>query len=406
MANPRELAEKAIALLQNALSESEARASDLDEQLKRNSAPKTRLEEQLDVLTHRLESVEAERQRWEKQAGHLEEIAEAERVKVAQLKKKLEIAESGPEKLTKKEINFWRQKSEEIDAQIKEYQERLTSARRELNERDTLIETLRANGSAAEYAPEQPAPEVEAEMRRQLEQRDEWLAELRLELHELRAQPAPPLETQAEIETLRSQIAGIERALADAHNLRAAAQADASRAQQDIAESERALREANATRDRARETLNEREHRIVELSAEVEHLRNDLRQHDEQQRGEAARHEEQVGMLTRDVEALRGRLEQDRHDSGAARAALELAFHECENELEKQRQILQANERDFADLRQQLTQREHAAAEARHQLDELHGEVQERDRELANRQQQLLDLSQELVVRDQRLAAL
>ena len=47
---------------------------------------------------------------------------------MAQLKKKLEIAESGPEKLTKKEVNFWRAKSETIDAQIKEYQERLDDA--------------------------------------------------------------------------------------------------------------------------------------------------------------------------------------------------------------------------------------------------------------------------------------
>ncbi len=191
MANSRELAEKAIALLQSALSESEARALELDEQLKRKRAPKNRLEEQLDVLTHRLESVDAERQRWEQQAGHLEEIAEAERAKVAQLKKKLEIAESGPEKLTKKEINFWRQKSETIDSQIKDYQERLNTVRRELNERDALIETLRAGGAALFEPQAQPEPEVDGELRRQLEQRDRWLAELRLELHELRAQPAP-----------------------------------------------------------------------------------------------------------------------------------------------------------------------------------------------------------------------
>ena len=99
MASPRELAEKAFALLQNALSEQEARATEVDE-LKRKRTPKTRTEEHNDVLAHRLESVEAERVRWEQQAGHLEEIAEAERVKVAQLKKKLEIAESGPDKLT------------------------------------------------------------------------------------------------------------------------------------------------------------------------------------------------------------------------------------------------------------------------------------------------------------------
>src|SRR6187551_632026 len=161
MANPRELAEQAFSLLQNALRDSEARASDLDEQLKRKKAPKNKLEEQLDVLTHKLEAVEAERIRWQQQASHLEEIAEAERAKVAQLKKKLEIAESGPEKLTKKEVNFWRAKSETIDAQIKEYQERLNALRRELNERDALIEKLKSSPGSHTEANEGEAPEAE-----------------------------------------------------------------------------------------------------------------------------------------------------------------------------------------------------------------------------------------------------
>src|SRR5215831_4552568 len=107
MANPRDLAEKAFSLLQNALRDSEARASDLDEQHKRKRAPKNKLEEQLDVLTHRLEAVEQERTRWQQQAAHLEEVAEAERAKVSQLRKKLEVAESGPEKVGKKEVNYW-----------------------------------------------------------------------------------------------------------------------------------------------------------------------------------------------------------------------------------------------------------------------------------------------------------
>jgi chromosome segregation ATPase len=427
MANPRELAEKAIALLQNALSESEARASDLDEQLKRKSAPKTRLEEQLDVLTHRLESVEAERQRWEKQAGHLEEIAEAERVKVAQLKKKLEIAESGPEKLTKKEINFWRQKSEEIDAQIKEYQERLTNVRRELNERDALVEQLRATNGTAEPAPLPQQADSDTELRRQLELRDTWLAELRLELHELRGQPAPPLETEAEVETLRSKITSLERALVEAHNTCAAAQADFMRVQHELAERERASRDATAEAERAtreavaageratreaaaagertRAMLGERERRITELSAEVEHLRNDLRRRDELEREQASRQNGEIATLTREVEALRDRIEQDRNDSAAGRAALELALHEREQEIEKQRQLLTANEFDFQELRRQLVQREQAAAEARQQLEEQHHDVRARDRELADRQQQLRELSQHLAERDQHSAA-
>ena len=467
MANPRDLAEQAIALLQNALSESEARASDLDEQLKRKRAPKNRLEEQLDVLSHRLESVEAESTRWEQQAGHLEEVAEAERAKVAQLKKKLEIAESGPEKLTKKEINFWRQKAEEIDTHIKEYQERLMGARRELDERDALIEQLRAAGGVGDAAP-QPPPQTESdgELRRQLEQRDEWLAELRLELHELRGQPMPPLETEAEVETLRARITSLERALGEAQNLSSAMQADLMRAQHEVAAregalheaaaiSERAIHDAVASSQRVHATLGEREHRIVELSAEVQQLRNELRQReehqreelrqreeqqreevrhraeqqreldqqqrerdaqqhqrdeqqrqrDQQQREQAARQEDEIATLASDIEALRGRLEQDRHDASAARSALELTLFEREQELDKQRQLLTANERDFKDLRQQLAQREEQIAEARRQLEEQQRDVQNRDRELAERQQQLRELSHALAERDQRFAS-
>ena len=407
MANPRDLAEQAFALLQNALSASEARASDMDEQLKRKRSPKNRLEEQLDVLSHRLQSVEAERARWEQQAGHLEEVAEAERVKVTQLKKKLEIAESGPEKLTKKEVNFWRAKAETIDAQIKEYQDRLTALRRELNERDALVEKLQTSAAAADVnsTPEAPAGDADDELRLQLEQRDRWLAELRLELHELRGQPAPPLETQAEVETLRGQIEGLERALAEAHNMRAALQADLTRAEQEIAARERATRETATAEERMRATLAEREHRISELSAQLEHLHNDLRQRAEQERGNAARYEEQIAALTRETEALRSRLDQDRHDAGAARAALELALHEREQGLEKQRRLLAASERDFDDLRRQLAERDHAAAKVAAEVDEQRREVEERELKLHSVEQQLRELGEALTERDRRLAA-
>jgi chromosome segregation ATPase len=425
MASPRELAEKAFALLQNALSESEAKASDLDEQLKRKKAPKTRIEDQLEVLTHRLEGVEAERLRWEQQAGHLEEIAEAERVKVAQLKKKLEIAESGPDKLTKKEVNFWRAKSETIDAQIKEYQDRLMQLRRELIERDELIDKLQASGGAANVAPERnvseraapehPAPEraaperapkeSDSELRRQLDQRDQWLAELRLELHELRGQPAPPLETQAEVETLRGQITNLERSLAESHNLRAAAQAELMRAGHELAARERTLRETSGTGERAKTTLAEREHRIAELSAEVEQLRNELRQRGDSDREDATRYEEQIAALTRDADALRSRIEQDKHDNGSARAALELALHEREQEIEKQRQLQAANERDFTELKRQLAEREQATADLRDRIEEQRQEIVACDTDLKDREQQLQDLNERLKERDERAQA-
>src|SRR5262245_47749198 len=240
MANPRELAEQAFALLQNALRDSEARASELDEQLKRKRTPKNQLEESLEVLTHRLETVEAERVRWQQAASHLEEIAEAERSKVAQLKKKLEIAESGPEKLTKKEINFWRAKAEDIDTETKDYKTRLANLRKELMERDALIERLREaqeSGVPADHAPtadaarEAPsgiadvAGEIEA-LRLELEGRERRIGELQVELEEIRDLPAngaggPSVETLTQIENLKRQAASFEHALTEAHTARA-----------------------------------------------------------------------------------------------------------------------------------------------------------------------------------------
>ena len=452
MANARDLAEQAFALLQNALRDSEARASDLDEQLKRKRAPKNRLEEQLDVLTHRLESIEAERARWEQQAGHLEEIAETERAKVAQLKKKLGIAESGPEKLTKKEINFWRAKAENFDTETHEYKERLAGLRRELMERDALLETLRQSPQEAtpETAPQNAAaPNGESdELRRQVAQRDQWLADLRLELHDLRAQgapePEPPLEMLAEIETLRGQIASFELALAGAHNTRAAVQADLSRSQQDLAERDRLVRESQATGERTRTALEEREHRIVQLSAELEHLRSDLRQREQQYREGGAQRDEQIAALAHDLDALRARAEQEQHDSAAAQAELGrlttvTAIAEQRNahlgtELGRIQTLLADRQREHGDaaraaeslqsllterttalaqaqqriehhdaelerLKQQLTEREHNLAEHRQQLGE-------RDRELGDRQQQLRDLNQRMADREQKLAAI
>jgi len=476
MANPRELAEQAFALLQSALRDSEARASELDEQLKRKRPAKNQLEEQLDVLSHRLEIVEAERVRWEQQAGHLEEITEAERAKVAQLKKKLQIAESGPEKLTKKEINFWRAKAEDIDTEIKDYKERFATLRRELMERDALIETLRATASmdAPEaWSPAATAPGGTDELRRQVEQRDQSLAELRHELDGLRAQaaaePEPPLEmlaeietlrqqvasfetaladarktradVEAEIDTLRRQVANFETALADAHKTRGEVEADLGRAQRDLAERDRIVREAQATSERSRATLDEREHRIVRLSAEVEHLRSDQRQREQRHTESSAQRDEQIAALTRDLDTLRALAQ---HDATAAQADLgrlntavslaeqrnshlstevtrlqnllaerERTHGDASSAVESLRKALTARDTAFAHAQQQLAQRDSELDRLKQQvtekelsLSEHDHELSERDRALADQQQQLVELGQRLADREQRLATL
>ncbi len=408
MANPRDLAEQAFTLLQDALRDSEARASELDEQLKRKRTPKNRLEEQLDVLTHRLEKVESERAHWEQQAGHLEEVAEAERVKVAQLKKKLEIAESGPEKLTKKEINYWRERAEAFDTETQEYKDRLAALLRTLSERDAQLAEIQ-NSPAATAAPAEgqpPADEIADELRRQVQQRDEWLSDLRLELHDLRTQaagtPEPPIETLAEIETLRHQVASLDKALADAHNTRASAQADLQRAQQDLATRERACREAEAAAERTQALVREREHRLVELSAQFEQLRNEAQQREHHFRAESAEHTEQIAALSRELTELRARAEQSRQATASNEA--ELANARDARALAEQRLAGMAAALERAEAA--LIERTRRHDEAQAAVARLETHVAQRERELAAHAAQVLELGRRLAEQEQLLGSM
>ena len=135
MVNSRELAEQAFSLLQDALKDSEARAAELDAELRKERAPKSSSEEQALVLEHRLESIEAEREHWKREAAQAAEILENERAKLRKVKKKLEIAESGPNAVDKKEVNFWRAKAEEFDKETREYKQRIAALRKELTSR-------------------------------------------------------------------------------------------------------------------------------------------------------------------------------------------------------------------------------------------------------------------------------
>ena len=412
MANPRDLAEQAFALLQDALRDSEARASDLDEQLKRKRAPKTQLEEQLDVLTHRLDKIEAERAHWEHQAGHLEEVAEAERVKVAQLKKKLEIAESGPEKLTKKEVNYWRERAETFDTETQEYKTRLSDLRRELMDRDAQLLQLQNSAQTAAAAPAEASAETLAEaraeqdavtddLRHQVQQRDEWLSELRLELHDLRTQasgtPEPPLETLAEIETLRHQVTSLERALSEAHNTRAAAQADLHRAEQDLAARERAVRETEAANERAQALVRDRDHRLVELSAQLEQLRNESHQREHQIRAESAEQTDQIASLSRELMQLRSHVDQARQ--AAANAGTEIEEARTARSTAEQRVAAIEAALDRAEHALVERNRQHGEATAVVQRLELH--VAQREQELAERAAQVQDLGRRLADREQ-----
>ena len=158
MSNSREVAKQALGLLQSALEESEARVAELSAELRRKRPTKRGLEKRLEVLQHKLEKSEETRDHWKTESGHLEDLVENADAKVTQLKAKLDVAESGPDKLTKKEINYWRARAESIDEETAEYKERIKSLRQDISVRyEQLIEArtaLSAHETSASTAEE------------------------------------------------------------------------------------------------------------------------------------------------------------------------------------------------------------------------------------------------------------
>jgi len=148
MSRSTEAAAEALNLLQNALEESEAQVEELRGELRRKRPTKNGLEKRLAVITHRLEKSEEGRDRWKTEAGQLEELVDNANAKLDQLKAKLEIAESGPEKLTKQEINFWRAQAESFDQAAAEYKTRILSLRQDVKARDEELRTARSDALA------------------------------------------------------------------------------------------------------------------------------------------------------------------------------------------------------------------------------------------------------------------
>jgi chromosome segregation ATPase len=280
MTGSRDLAQKAFELMQEALRESEARITALDAELKHRHAPRTRPEEQIEVLTHRLESTEAEAERWRCEAGQLAEVAEAERAKARQLRKRLEIAESGPDKLTRQELNYWRARIDTIGSESQEYKTRIAALRAQLKARENELTLALAKAEASDLARRTLADGSEARNARQ-QQLEHELATTR----EQRARLEPELEqAHARIKALAADVENAERRIAeltpelqatrlafDQSNGRLAElERELDAAKQATVALEAELHEQREHVDNLTELSNERKERITRLEEQVE----------------------------------------------------------------------------------------------------------------------------------------
>jgi chromosome segregation ATPase len=384
MASPRELAQKAFTLLQDALRESESRATELDAELKRKREPKNRIEERLDVLTHRLEGVEVECQSWQHKAGNLEELLENERVRVQQLKKKLEVAESGPDKVGKKEVNFWRQRAELFDAETREYKQRIASLKQELESRAAGVEGFsfeEPTGAESDLVGALEAAREEASaLRLRLDAQAAELKELEARLADTdvpvsRAAPEATAPDGAAAE-MREQVAALETALTDSEQARAALgaelgtrSADLERVRRELDENRKGARDVDAVANKTATALREREARLVELSAELEKTRTELGQKGQQEHAARASLEKstrEIAERDRRIQALsiegeRARTELGSRETDAQR--LRATADARERELEQTRAAAQRLQAELADLRKRgdTLQSEHRA---------------------------------------------
>lgn len=327
MADPRELAEQAIALLQDALRESERRAAELKEQLEnRAPPPEGSPESALAELQQRLDTAEAERHRLAGEVSRLEEVLAEERVKAQQLKAKLDVAESGPDKLTKKEINFWRSKVDDFDRSINEHKARIAELRRELQARDAQIDSLTARErelAESLATRERELTEALAARERELTEAADATARKVSELETENAARGTRIdELTARIEAQTARIAELEAELERKENERRSLADELTTARDQIAGLEQELRDEKECTDNLSEVANERRELITRLEdrlAEAEERYEEARW----RLGKAQHFERLVKRRKKLIKALIERIRQKHKANVALKAGLD-----------------------------------------------------------------------------------
>jgi len=141
MSKARQSTQQAIDLIQVALSEWEGRVAELESDLSKKPESADQIYAELESLRGRFQESEKSREKWKVEAGELEVMLEHKQAQIDGLKDKLRIAESGPDKSGKKEINFWRQKIEKFEAQAAQHREHMSALQSELAEKSQVADS-------------------------------------------------------------------------------------------------------------------------------------------------------------------------------------------------------------------------------------------------------------------------
>ncbi|HMB73477.1 MAG TPA: hypothetical protein VKQ06_07885, partial [Gammaproteobacteria bacterium] len=265
MTNSRDMAEQAFTLLQNALEESESQRLNLEQRLNLDRPPASEIEQAYDSLQVELEHARTERDLWKKTSNQLQDVVSNERSKAKRLARKLDVVESGTDRIARREVNFWRDKATEFETAKQEFQRRIHELKAQLKQRDEHDENLWSNEVKTE--------ELE-NLRELLETRDTSVAELSASLEnsklQVDAQNHRIAELDAEVRRLSEQVIEAETARNEA--CRAADAIDAEL---------KDLRAQDATHQQALESAQHQAQRHAGLNEEFQRRIDELEtQHD------------------------------------------------------------------------------------------------------------------------------
>jgi chromosome segregation ATPase len=396
MSTARELAERAFTLLQDAFRESESRATELDAELKRRRDPKTRTEERADVLSHRLESVEAECLRWQQEVKRVEELLENEYAKVQQLRKKLDVAESGPDRVSKKEVNFWRQRAEHFDQETREYKSKIASLKQELRSRSDAasgVGFMPPTGSENDLVSALEAAREEAKsLRQRLDRQAGELSALATTAASVSSSSAP---LQSEVARLATELDRTRR-----ENERVQRELASANQEQNLARL--AVTAAESARDKVTDTLHERDARLVELSAAHEKARAELmtkNEHENALRADLERARTELAASAKRV----AELQQAEQNARVSKDQLQAALSDREKRI-------QGIVSELEQARNQQRRAHEELAQHKKRADQLHAEQQARIealvKDVATKGAQLVELQKQRAAADKELTAL
>ena len=308
MTNSREMAEQAFALLQDALTESETRRLDLEERLNSSAVPASELQQAYEALRAELEEIRNERDLWKKTSGQLQDVVSNERSKARRLSKKLGIVETGADRVSRKEVNFWREKAAEFENAKLDFQRRINELREELNQRAEHEDELTADAVRAE--------ELER-LQGLLEDRETRLAELGASLEHSRIlsqeQEERLTELDADVRHLRQQVIDAEAARDEARRASDLLDAELTDLRSQASARQQTVEAVQQQADEQASLNGEYQNRIDEL--ETQHEREIAALREEQDKEIAAlreSHEKALAQATSDAEQTRIATYEDR----------------------------------------------------------------------------------------------